>query len=48
MIKTTPAVAINTQTLPVAPRIPVATVDKRETGSLGNANSKHTTFGTSK
>lgn len=44
MIKITNAVAINTHTLTVDPRIPDATVDKRETDFLGDTNSKNRTF----
>ena len=44
MIKITKAVAINTHTLTIAPRIPDATVDKREIDSIGDANSKYTTI----
>ena len=48
MIKITNAVAINTHTLTVAPRIPDATVDKREIVSRGDTNSKYTTIVISK
>lgn len=43
-IRTTIAVAINKQAMTVAPSIPDATVDNLETNSLGDANSKNTTF----
>ena len=48
MMKITNAVAINTHILTVAPRIPDATVDKREIDSIGDANSKYTTIVISK
>ena len=44
MIKITKSVAINMHTLTVDARIPDATVDKREIGSMGDANSKYTTI----
>ena len=43
MKKITTAVAKNTPTLTVAPRIPDATVDKHKTDSLGNTSSKNIT-----